>query len=451
MKRFAYLLLLLSPFFAFAQKRIELVHENAFSFYDYQEKAFCVLDDSTFLWKFDAKKDKWEKSPIDLKIEVPFAKFLKDFMPMSDKGTPVYFVFGGCGVVYAKKGNVIQRHDHSFYHMNQFGGSFFMDQGEPRIYGGYGLFTSKNIITRYDTINREWFMVYSSLNRPPAGEGNIILKHQGNYYVFDGFCGNGSQIYPLENLWRFNLKSKMWSKLGLLNRENLGEQEGSKFSQFQVQNKGYFCHSNMVLNFDLENMRYRKYKYYSTGVYLKIIKEGNLFLLLKATSKPSKIVEIADSSFLRQFDIEEGDLLLNEKSDYVFVGVVSLLILSILFILFMFSRKVIFKSKRSLEDKNLNTVETFNEFNQTEIELIQLLLFYQETGLEISQINDLVNYDKPSIDTLKKRREILLKDLRYKLAAKFNIPREDVFIERRMETDKRMKLLFLNDSIRLKL
>ena len=68
-------------------------------------------------------------------------------------------------------------------------------------------------------------------------------------------------------------------------------------------------------------------------------------------------------------------------------------------------------------------------------------------GLEISSINDLVGHDQPSIDTLKKRRELLLKDLRIKLAAKFNISQEDVFIERRMETDKRMKLLFLNESI----
>ena len=51
------------------------------------------------------------------------------------------------------------------------------------------------------------------------------------------------------------------------------------------------------------------------------------------------------------------------------------------------------------------------------------------------------------MDTLKKRRELLIKDLRYKLAAKFNLTQEEVFIERRMETDKRMKLLFLNEQI----
>jgi len=62
----------------------------------------------------------------------------------------------------------------------------------------------------------------------------------------------------------------------------------------------------------------------------------------------------------------------------------------------------------------------------------------------------LVNYDDPSIDTIKKRRELLLKDLRYKLSSKFNIPQEEVFLERRMETDRRMKLLFLNKLVKLK-
>jgi hypothetical protein len=159
MKQLFVLVLLLSPCLFQAQKRLDLVHDNAFAFYDYQEKAFFALDDSTFIWKYNARKEKWEKSPIELHLEMPFEKFLADFIPMSDEGTPVYFVFAGCGVVYSKNGNTIRRHDHSFYHMNQFEGAYFMDEGEPRIYGGYGLFTSKNIITRYDTLEREWFVI----------------------------------------------------------------------------------------------------------------------------------------------------------------------------------------------------------------------------------------------------------------------------------------------------
>ena len=91
--------------------------------------------------------------------------------------------------------------------------------------------------------------------------------------------------------------------------------------------------------------------------------------------------------------------------------------------------------------------QLMEEFHSTEKKLLHMLKEHELEGLEISFINDLVNHDQPSMDTLKKRRELLIKDLRYKLAAKFNLTQEEVFIERRMETDKRMKLLFLNEQI----
>ena len=125
----------------------------------------------------------------------------------------------------------------------------------------------------------------------------------------------------------------------------------------------------------------------------------------------------------------------------------SILVLLILWLL-QKRKKQIFNRKNKSDNSLLIEAE---EFNQTELDFLKLLIFHQENGLEISYINDLVNHDQPSIDTLKKRREILLKELRYKLAAKFNIQQEEVFIERRMENDKRMKLLFLNELVKIKL
>jgi hypothetical protein len=95
------------------------------------------------------------------------------------------------------------------------------------------------------------------------------------------------------------------------------------------------------------------------------------------------------------------------------------------------------KPTNPLDDINLNFAEK---------ELIKLLL-KSSNGLEISFINDLVNYDNPSLDTLKKRREILLRELKIKLALVFNISESEILIEQRMVTDKRMKLIFLNPEI----
>ncbi len=450
MKRFTYLLLLLSPFFAFTQKRIDLVHENAFAFYDYQEKAFCVLDDSTFLWKYNVKKDKWEKSPIELRLEMPFTKFLNDFIAMSEKGSAVYFVFGGCGVVYAKKGNVIQRHDHSFYHMNQFNGSFFMDEGEPRIYGGYGLFINKNIITRYDTIEREWFMINSGQCRPPAGVKNLIKKNKNHYYVFDGFKWMSKSYLKMENVWRFDMQSSKWKNMGKLNPKISEKIAGNTYEKFQTIKNGYSCFYDEIIRYDFEKMRFKKYKLNTSGLYKYIIQVDSLFLICKTTTKPS--IVITNSSFLYPLDFQDGNIILHKSTtkNRSFIYFLFFLILIIFFVVWRYKNHSKAKNFKKLNPGS--TLNTFlDDFNQTELDLLELLLAHQEKGLEISQINDLVNYDQPSIDTIKKRREILLKDLRYKLAAKFNLPLEDVFIERRMETDKRMKLLFLNVSVHLKL
>jgi hypothetical protein len=452
MKRFTYLLLLLSPFFVFSQKRLDLVYEKAFTFYDYPEKVFCALDDSTFIWKYNAKKEKWEKSPIELRIDLPFVKFLNDFVPMYEKGTPVYFVSAGCGVVYVKNGNTIKRHDHSFYHMNQYAGAYFMDEGEPRIYGGYGLFTNKNIITRYDTTEHEWYVVNTGIKTPPAGIRGLIKKSNNHYYVFDGFRGIGRNYSYQDRVWSLDLKTLKWKSIGRLNPKIQEKRREGFYELFQTIGNGYSCFENDIVSYDFEKMRYKKYKFNEPKLYKKIIRVDSLFLLCKMTSQYLRFIVISDSTFLEKFDCEEGEIILKESNSSISTLVIIFSFLTILFLFFVWQikKRKTLRIKRKNKTENTLLIEA-DEFNQTELELLQLLFTHQESGLEISFINDLVNHDQPSIDTLKKRREILLKDLRYKLAAKFNIPQEEVFIERRMENDKRMKLLFLNELVKIKM
>ncbi len=446
MTRLTLLLLLLSPIFIHSQKRLDLIHDNAFAFFDYQEKTFCVLDDSTFIWKYDATKIKWQKKPIELSIDMPFAKFLSEFIPMSDNGTPVYFVHSGCGVVYALNKNKIFRHDHSFYHLNQFGGAYFMDEGEPRIYGGYGLFSYKNFITRYDTIKREWYMIQSYSTPPPSGFKNILQKNKKFYYVFDGFKSINSNYKKNKDLWQFNIYSNKWKNLGEVNPSIMSKQLELSDELIQSQKYTYSCYNNMIFTFDFDKFKFKKYKLKSNVIYRKILKDGDLFLIFKSTSKPTNYVEISTDVFIKQLDYEEGDILIKKttfQSNPILLK--SIIIVLILIGSFYFYRIFSKKSKLNITGKSY-----FTDLNDTEKELVKLLINHSVIGLEISFINDLVNQDQPSIDTLKKRRESLLKELRYKLATKFNLSQEDVFIEKRMNADKRMKLLFLNETIRKK-
>lgn len=108
---------------------------------------------------------------------------------------------------------------------------------------------------------------------------------------------------------------------------------------------------------------------------------------------------------------------------------------------FALLRKRIFKNSLSFAT-NEGLVLT-----EAERDLLSLFSAHQEKGIEIHQINDLLNFGDPSIDTLKKRREQLLKEFKYKLSKHFNIELNEVFLEERMSTDKRMKIMFLNPLI----
>lgn len=440
------LLFLISPIFTYSQKRLSLVHYHAFTYYDYQENTFCVLDDSSFVWKYVSSENKWKKSPIELHIDMPFVQFIESFNCISDKGSPVYFVAHGCGVVYAKRGNVIERDDNSFYHKNQFGGSFFMDEGSPMIYGGYGLFTYKNIITRYDTIAKEWFMVETLNENPPIGESNKIIKYGYKYYLFNGYKPDKKVLVPMEEVYVFNKKTKKWSNPGKLNPKINREQMPPGQYGYQVASNRFSCFNNWIIEYDFEKIKYRKYKFSSTNLYHGILKVDSQYLIHQLSSKPSRWVEIKDKDFLKSFEYEEGDLIIPEKAPSLLKGWHYAIIGIVLFIIIWGIIKIRLK-KINLKEEFVMRIKAIQEINQQETELIALLLNHHEFGLEISKINDLVNYENPSVDTLKKRREILLKELRYKLSSKYNVSKDDIFIELRMDTDKRMKLIFLNQEI----
>jgi hypothetical protein len=431
-----------------------LKHAQAQIFYDYLDHCFYALDDSTFIWKFDSKRNQWEKAPIILDLEIPFEEFLKDFIALSDKNCPTYFVYRGCGIVYKKDGMRISRHDKSFKHENQFDGSFFMFEGVPHVYGGYGMFTAKNIITRYDTTIGEWYAVDAKGEFPPAGCWNILIEDQSNLILFEGYKLHNNKYWNrINGIYQFNKKNSSWKRIGLFNHELKGNRNDSPFANQVLNNNALFCYGNYIVSYNVRTKSYIKYKLDSNFLYRKALRNKNLVLFFKETISPSYIVEVMDISFLQKCEMKKGSLVFIPKFDLMNWLKLNWYIPLLVFFFMYFIFKIL-KIKFSNKNKNarikiqpiqLSKLEILN-LSEHENRLMELFL-NAHSGLEISAINDLVNYDDPTIDTLKKRREILLKDLRIKLSIHYNIPVSQIFIEHRMETDKRMKLIFLNPEI----
>lgn len=456
MRLFLFTLLLLSPFLSNAQgSKLELKHVNAIVFYDYLDHCFYALDDSTFIWKFDSKENEWKKAPVNLVLEISFEEFLKDFIPLSDKGCPTYFVHSGCGLVYQKLNNRIYRHDKSFKHMNQFGGSFFMDEGEPRIFGGYGLFTLKNIITRYDTVSREWYELPAKGTRPDPMLHANIWKGKRAYYLVGGFLMHNDTFYPNKKIWRFSKNTLKWEVIGgiskILDEKKLFMLNNN--SSFRI-SAPVLCTSHYWLSLNVKNEMAQIYNVKSEANYNRIVfGEHSLCFLMMNTIKQRLSLNISSQDVLANFPSKK----LKFTSD-TNASSFSVLELTFLFLgVFLISLIIFYwvKRRKSSIDTEPNAAHPltadyqndFPEYTLQEELFLKGLLEKKSTGIEISEINDFVNHDSPSIDTLKKRRELLLKELKFKLSKQYSLAVDQVIIEKRMDTDKRMKLLFLNEEI----
>ena len=93
------------------------------------------------------------------------------------------------------------------------------------------------------------------------------------------------------------------------------------------------------------------------------------------------------------------------------------------------------------------------EFKIVEIELLNFWLTKPDLKIEMNEINDFVAQDNPSIDTLKKRRETLLKGLKQVLDLYFKneLLEEKAISECQHHQDSRMKILMLHEKVALAL
>ena len=85
--------------------------------------------------------------------------------------------------------------------------------------------------------------------------------------------------------------------------------------------------------------------------------------------------------------------------------------------------------------------------SQSSIELLNLWVFKHNGIMELSDLNDLVNPEHLSIETMKKRREALLKTFVFDMAKIYRLSPKNVYTETFNPMDKRMKLLTLHSKL----
>jgi hypothetical protein len=405
---------------------------NPCVFYNYEVDKLCVIDDSSQMLLISLESKKVERRPIHLDKQVTFSQLLSEYVPLSEKGSPIYFVDRGCGYVLQLRNDSIVRIDNSFHHQNQFGGAFFLHKGDPYIFGGYGLFSVKNFITHFDPKLKEWYLKNQS-NKVEPTMSTPYYKDKDNLYGLFNINGNFEKT-NFKNYWRYNLTNETWFFEGQINYF-----DSIKFVPSKVINN-ILIFPTFFLELDFINNCINRFNLTPSNSILSLYKFNNYYIKLHHQTNldvESSLMLIYDeNAFKREFFIDQNTLLFKEKNTF-YVKVFALIVIFLLCIIF-----VIFWVLR--KRKRLAPIYPISD---SSIELLNLWVFKHHGIMELSDLNDLVNPEHLSIETMKKRREALLKTFLIDMAKIYRLTPKNVYTETFNPMDKRMKLLTLHSKI----
>jgi hypothetical protein len=179
--------------------------------FDYNQNKLVVIEDSTYRLEISLKTKKVIKKPLKWDGQVSFNELRTAFVTLSEKGSPIYFVDHGGGWLLELRNDSIVRIDQSFHHQNQFGGAFFMHEGQPNIFGGYGLFTNKCILTRYNFEMEQWYLFNEKRPRIIYMQ-SLFEKRESSFAVLGTKDADAS--HRNNTAYSFDFNSKKWCVLG---------------------------------------------------------------------------------------------------------------------------------------------------------------------------------------------------------------------------------------------
>jgi hypothetical protein len=421
----------------------QTIHETKntipYTFYNHERQKFTIIEDSTGCLEYNEQTKKWEFRKIVYQLQEPFKNFLFDYIFLHEKGSKLFFIDRGCGYVYILENDTLKRHDRSFHHTNQHGGTFFLYKGQPHIFGGYGLFTMKNIITYYNLKEREWFVYQVSGDIPkPRYETHGILVNNV-LYTAGGYYGNGKYF---DDVWMFDFSKLKWSSLGKIKPSNLFYTLFIlDFRRCGSLSDRYVSTGSEVIQVDYSKKQIIKYQMINASNLKNIYSFNNLVIYTKlAKDEFTYQVIIKNKSDFFRNKKETIPLLVDrpKQVDKSSLGIVSVGMLIFVLLALIILLIIIYIKKRKRQ--------RFIDLSLSEKELLELMCLKGEEGIEISEVSDFVNSDNPSIDTLKKRREGLIKSLKSKISQDSKIPIHEVIMESKSAQDKRIKILVLNSK-----
>ncbi len=367
-----------------------------------------------------------------------------------------YLVHDGCGVVLEYRNDSIVRIDNSFLQKNQYGAAPFTYKDKMCLFGGYGLFTNKNIITYYDFKLNEWFELETKNNELPSPRNNsYFLNSQNELYLFGGLEKTLVPSYTTNReLWKLDLKNLKWSMIGNYNDSinSIISNPNVIYFSFQNDNKLYLLDRKSIYEIDIVSNKVNYYKNENLISPHKCLfdSETNSIISLVNLSANDQIkLNYISLKELLNNPIKSEPFYSKSLKEYKFY----IVLIVILFLLLIFnylsiqklnSKKIIYnlsKNKFFYKSKPLSNLDSMEE------KFLLYLLKHSHQFIQLNQLNTFFENDKPdNFAAVVKKRDLVFNSLIFKLNSILHIEEDQIIISQKNETDKRIKEIKLNSD-----
>ena len=221
---------------------------------------------------------------------------IREFSPIKIDNA-FYFISKVGGSVLKLKDNTLSQIDNSFNHKMQLGSTIFKYNNDIYRYGGYGFFSSRNFIVKYDFKTNEWESIILKNNLVPKGRyDNSFLLNKDEFVVMGGEGVdplNRQNRNKLNDSWKFSFKDMRWNKVAsdeyfkyfnslFFNTKNgIGTIEGGRTFLYNEDLSFKTYDVNPILL--KRQTRFKMYFY--NDLYHFIIKRNNKMILMSRTKK----------------------------------------------------------------------------------------------------------------------------------------------------------------------
>ncbi len=418
-------------FSVFAQKKvkIDLFH----TLLTYKDKFYIITNDSTYETK-DAVH--WDIYPnkIDCKnIQLNYV----------DADSITYVFYDSGGNFYKFDGKNFKQLYFRGEHRNQHGAFKFLYKNKVHQFGGYGLFTEKNIITYFEPNTNEWDVVdfYNDYHDLPVPRGLPIAQVKGDE-LFIGFGdrkvlgeNNFERISYCNDIWKFSFLTKKWTYLG----------EKTTFHNFGIKYRAFKNNTIIALEYektyliDLPNNKLINYPNHASnrGIFDFVYNpHTDKFLLIDKDKDGNQAIKVVSSEELLGNKTEISPLYetINNQTHNIAVGAglsIGLIILAYY---------LIAKNKRKLPikiqiEKDFDSI--MSSLEGEEIPIFKNIWDNYPNYVPYSQLMSCID-NKLSYDTQKKKVKTALDEIDFKIQEILKIE-QSIFIYSKNEIDKRMK------------